>query len=103
MPDKGWKAYERRIAKRFGTRRNPLSGGMSGHTRSDTLHKGLFIEMKNRRGFVPALNSFKEYEEMAAKEKKVPALIFKAPRVEDNDSLVLCRLKDLKVIADEHV
>jgi len=45
--NKTWKSVELRLAKMFGTKRTPLSGGNSGHTRSDTLHKRLFIELKH--------------------------------------------------------
>ncbi len=43
---KAWKSLERRIAKKFGTYRTPLSGGSSRHTASDTLHPELYIEIK---------------------------------------------------------
>lgn len=49
MPDKAWKAFERRIAKSLGTVRTPLSGGASRHTRSDTLHPDLYVECKTRK------------------------------------------------------
>lgn len=39
---------EYRVAGFFGTVRTPLSGGNSRHTRSDTLHGTLFIEVKAR-------------------------------------------------------
>ncbi len=42
-----WKNVERRIAKRFGTVRTPLSGSNSGITKSDTLHKFIFNEIKH--------------------------------------------------------
>lgn len=46
MSDKTWKAFERRVAKILGTVRTPLSGGNSRHTRSDTLHEDLYVEVK---------------------------------------------------------
>lgn len=46
-----WKARERQVARYLGTRRTPLSGGGSGHTRSDTLHERLFVEVKLRARF----------------------------------------------------
>lgn len=45
--NKTWKSVELRLAKMFGVRRTPLSGGNSAHTRSDTLHPRLFIELKH--------------------------------------------------------
>ena len=48
MANKRWKAYERRVAKFFGTKRTPLSGINSGHsTHSDTLHPRLYLEVKS--------------------------------------------------------
>lgn len=44
---KSWKSVERRIAKRLGTNRTPLSGENSRHTGSDTLHPNLFVEVKS--------------------------------------------------------
>ena len=44
---KSWKAYERRVARYFGSERTPLSGGNSRHTRSDSLHERLYIECKS--------------------------------------------------------
>jgi hypothetical protein len=44
------KAHERRVARWFGTERTPLSGGASRHTRSDTLHPKLYIEVKGAAG-----------------------------------------------------
>jgi len=44
---KTWKSVELRLARMFGTERTPLSGGNSKHTRSDTLHPRLFIELKH--------------------------------------------------------
>ena len=43
MADKTWKARERQVARFFNTNRTPLSGGSSRHTRSDSLHKDLFV------------------------------------------------------------
>lgn len=44
-----WKATERRLATFFNTRRTPLSGGNSGHTRSDTLSPHIFLESKSSK------------------------------------------------------
>jgi len=48
-PSHYWKRFERRIARSLGVERTPLSGGASGHTRSDTLHPTLYIEAKCRK------------------------------------------------------
>jgi len=72
-PKKTWKSVERRIARFFGAERTPLSGGNSGHTRSDTLHKKYFIEIKHRAKWA-VFELWKETMEMAKKEKKMPFL-----------------------------
>ena len=73
MPDKGWKQFERRVAKFFGTKRNPLSGENGGHTGSDTLHPDFFIECKSRKK--SAIHSLlQETRKTAAKENKLPVL-----------------------------
>ncbi|SIO37670.1 hypothetical protein SAMN05444166_4208 [Singulisphaera sp. GP187] len=49
-PTKTWKAIERRVAARFGSLRQRLSGssGRADETASDTKHPKLFIEIKYR-------------------------------------------------------
>jgi hypothetical protein len=78
-PDTAWKRDEREVAEYFGTHRTPLSGGSSRHTRSDTLHPTLFIEVKTRSA-VPATWSairrlFEEIEQKAAVERKRAILV----------------------------
>lgn len=73
MPDKAWKAFERRIAKSLGTVRTPLSGGASRHTRSDTLHPDLYVECRQRKHSA-VCNWFYQYRRRAEQEKKVPVM-----------------------------
>ena len=101
MPDKGWKAFERRMGGIFGVCRTPLSGSCSRLTSSDTLHPKLFIEVKVRRGIGPLWRFFRGIEGLASKENKRPVLIVKVPRADDLDSIVACRLRDLKAVAEE--
>ena len=99
--DKAWKAFERRIAKYFGVYRNPLSGRMSRHTASDSLHPLLFIDCKLRREFRGAFKTFKAMDGLAKAEGKRPVLIMKLLNINDGDSLVTCKLKDLSLIAEQ--
>ncbi len=92
-----WKGGERRIAKLFGTRRTPLSGGNSGHTRSDTLHKELFIEVKHSKKYPKEILVNKTFKE-AKDEAKTPLLVFL--KLNSPEPLVLCKLKDLKEISE---
>ena len=73
MNKSNWKGRERQIAEFFGTRRTPLSGGNSGHTRSDTLHKLLFIEAKQRKKHT-AVTLWDETDLLARAEGKIPVV-----------------------------
>ncbi len=73
MPKPTWKSVERRIAAFFGAKRTPLSGGNSGHTRSDTLHAKLFVEAKYRKKF-SAVTLWDDTAELARKEGKTPVV-----------------------------
>ena len=101
MADKGFKQYERRIARQFGVHRTPLSGRNSRHTASDTLHAKLFIDTKVRQEVRTLWRLFRAIEDLARQEQKRPVLIVKVPMADDQDSVVACRLKDLKAAADE--
>lgn len=78
-PDAGWKRDERRVAQYLGTIRTPLSGGNSRHTRSDTLHPTLYIEVKTGasvpRTWPATVRLFEEVEKRAAAEGKTAVLV----------------------------
>ncbi|KKL28680.1 hypothetical protein LCGC14_2372710 [marine sediment metagenome] len=95
-----WKQGERRIAEMFGTRRTPLSGGNSGHTRSDTLHLDLFIEVKHSKKYPKEILVNKTFKE-AKNEAKIPLLVFL--KLNSPEPLVLCKLKDLKEISKKMI
>jgi len=91
-----WKAFERVVAKDFGSRRTPLSGGNSGITRSDTVHDKLFVEAKLRQSF--ALHGlFVETEKLAKLEGKKPMVAIKEKS--KKGYLILIRPEDLEEIA----
>lgn len=73
--DKTWKAVERRVARMFGTERTPMSGGNSKHTRADTLHDSIFIEIKHRKNGFHAVSLLKETIELAKLENKIPLVV----------------------------
>ena len=93
-----WKAGETRIARLFDTERTPLSGGNSRHTRSDSLSKILFIEVKHRKKYPLEKLVNKTFVE-AKMESKIPLLVFL--KSNSAEPLVLCKLKDLKTISAE--
>ena len=90
-----WKSGERRIAALFGTYRTPLSGKSSRHTRSDTLHKDLFIEVKHRKR-PPADKLWSDVVEKAKLEQKTPLVVFIKKGCPN--PLILCRVSDIQKI-----
>lgn len=78
MTDKAWKAAERSVARKLGTRRTPLSGGNSAHTRSDTLHHELFVEVKLRKR-PPLWDELLELRARARSAGKAPLLVLERP------------------------
>lgn len=82
MSDKHWKRFERTIAKLFGLRRVPLSGGTSGHgTRADLMRKKgdtrrllIYFELKHlARTAVHTLMD--KTRELAKAENRYPVVI----------------------------
>ena len=73
MADKTWKAFERRVADFFHGKRNPLSGGNSGHTQADVIHDRLFIECKCREKFA-VISLWDATKILADKEHKTPVV-----------------------------
>ena len=73
MPTKTWKEVERRIARWFGSERNPLSGSNAGHSCSDSLHHCLFIETKYRARWA-VLAVWRKAVTLAQKENKIPVV-----------------------------
>lgn len=95
-----WKARERKIARDFGAQRTPLSGGASGHTRSDTLHEELFIEIKGRASHA-AMRLFDKTAILAKAEGKIPVVALWEPN--RNGYLVLCRPEDLMEVTTNYL
>lgn len=94
-----WKRRERQIAADFGVNRTPLSGGNSRHTRSDSLHDRIFIEVKGRKQHA-AVKLFDEVGGMAAAEDKIPVVTLWQPG--RPGYLVICRPEDLPAVAAEY-
>ena len=92
MADKTWKKFERRVAKFFGVKRNPLSGFGSGFTAADIRHDKLFVECKLRKTSA-VHNLFDKTEGLAAIEHKIPVLALQ--KKYDKGWLLVCRPEDL--------
>jgi len=78
-PPATWKSVERRVARFLGAERNPLSGGNSKHTRSDSLHPFLFVETKHGAGcpttWEAVMKLFNDTETKAWAEHKLPLVV----------------------------
>ncbi|MEW5760540.1 MAG: hypothetical protein AB1779_07225 [Candidatus Thermoplasmatota archaeon] len=74
MPDKVWKAMERRVAKKLGGKRVPCSG--IGQIKGDVFHSFFEVECKYRRKF--ALKKwFDDLRSRAKESGKIPILVVK--------------------------
>ena len=98
MADKAWKAFERRVARDWGSDRNPLSGGNSKVTRSDTRHPRLFVECKHGAKSV-FWTLWLKTRELAKREQKTAVLCL--GNKQHPGYLVACHVDDLLVIAAE--
>lgn len=98
-PKKTWKAAERRVAKKYGEKRQIGSGslGRSERSCSDTTHEKLYIETKYRqKSAVRTL--YDDTRIKAKKEKKIPVVIL----VDKSRPgfLVVVEAKNIKAVAD---
>lgn len=91
MPDATWKQVERRICKKLGGTRTPLSGSHSKITAGDCLHDRYYVEIKHRKR-VPFLKKFNETLNNAKNEKKIPMMIIHEKG--KKSSIVMIRLED---------
>ena len=89
-----WKQLEERICRKFGGKRNPLSGSNSQHgTSSDCIEidPELYIEVKLRGAFSHH-TLFKDVEKKAKGENKIPLLVTHVKN--ERGELVIMRLDD---------
>lgn len=87
------------MCKDFGTERNPLSGGNSKHTRSDSLHEELFIEHKHRQKNA-TITLYDQTAAMATGEGKVPVVTLSQHG--RKGYLIVCAPQDLQQIAEAY-
>jgi len=95
MADKSWKAFERRIARLLGGRRNPLTGERAA---ADVESSRIVGQCKKGRR-MPAylyewLCGIEGFRDDHAPEKAA-CVIWQQWKAEDLDSLVVLRLRDL--------
>lgn len=92
MTDARFKRAERRVAEMLGTRRTPLSGGNSAHTRSDTLHPDLYVEVKLAKR-PPLWDRMHELRKRARRVGRSPLTLVTHP--DNGPRLVLMDLEDM--------
>jgi len=96
MPNKAWKNLERRVAHKFGGKRNPYSGSVDIITGADIINHNIlpnfFIECKMRNHFHHH-TLFTAIEGKAIQENK-KALLITHVKSQRDDLLVLIRLND---------
>ena len=98
MADKFWKKSERRLAKRFGTTRTPLSGRGSRHTSGDIISNTLYVEHKIRKK-MPFKQLLQDTEAKARREGKVALIVVRergSPRW-----MAFLNLDDIPKVAEE--
>ena len=95
-----WKQDERIVAKLFGTKRTPLSGGNSGITRADTRHDELFIEVKKRQSHA-VFQLWLKTKELAKDEDKVPVVALRQSN--SQYTLVVVEIRDLLHVQEMYI
>lgn len=93
MSDKGWKAAERRIARKLGGRRIPVTGEREGID----VDAGPFVyQLKVRRGMPKYLSDWLEgiRRQAGNGEARTGVVIWKSPRAHDDGAVVLLSLAD---------
>ena len=92
MADKSWKAFERRLARRVGGRRIPVTGERDG---ADVIAGPFVYQAKLRRGMPSYLRDWLRGI-VAAGERSgtTGVVVWKAPRALDDEAVVILRLAD---------
>lgn len=92
MPDKSWKAFERRTARDHGATRIPVTGERHGADFVDGMFEA---QVKLRRALPSWLFSWLDgITSRARPHGRIGVLIVKRPRMRDTDALVVLRYGD---------
>ena len=91
MPDKGWKAAERRYARSVGTERIPVTGERHG---ADYATKMFSYQLKIRKVIPAWLFDWLEGICGAAGRDRIGVLVLNRPRRRTGDALVVVRHSD---------
>lgn len=93
MAERGWKQFERRIARDHGVERQPITGERDA---SDAMEHAMFcFQMKLRKAIPKCIREWSDSIHRAAqKVDKVGVLIVKEPGKHDDNALVIVRYRD---------
>ena len=98
MPDKAWKAFERRVAKKMGGSRIPVTGERDG---ADVAGGPFVYQCKLRRNMPSYLRDWLRGIVEAAGRSPTDTtgvVIWKEPHGRDDDAVVVLRLKDWQAL-----
>ena len=96
MSDKGWKQYERRVCRRYGVERKPVSGRQTNkHGADNEEHPVFVIQCKLDKSLAKhvvetVLGTARKAEEV----NKVGIVHWKIPGMRDENSIIMLRQKD---------
>lgn len=91
MPDKTWKAVERRVAAKF----HSVRSGPLGKRDTDVLHPFFAIEIKHRKRLPKwALDCLQQARDGKTATGKLPITVMAGKGMDTNDYLVVTRLAD---------
>lgn len=97
MPDKTWKAVERRVAARF----HSVRSGPLGKRDTDVLHPLFAIEIKHRKRLPQwALDCLQQARDGKTATGKLPLTVMAGKGMATDDYLVTMRLADFLKVAE---
>jgi hypothetical protein len=100
VTDKSWKAFERRVARIIGGKRNPVTGERAGaDVESDLLVGQLKLGYRLPGYLSKWLDGMTTWQAANAPEK-VPVVIWKPKYAQDKDAVVVMRLSELTRILE---
>ena len=97
MPDKAWKALERKVAKLLHGKRIPVSG-ISPHFKGDVEHDLFFIECKYGKQ-IP-LTPIQWYEDAKRKNRDKPITLLVMKPKGKHGEFVLMKLEEFAILFD---
>lgn len=100
MSDKSWKAVERRVARKLGGVRIPLSGRSNLGQIGDVLIEGYTIECKSGRQIPKAVVAWLETLRALSKDVEIPLLVMQPKFLKEQ--IVALTLSDLVKVMQRH-